>query len=210
MAAGSGFAAVSLVSSAHRSREFVDLRSLDCTCRVHGVRADRYIQRSSIGGADPFSDSGARLQRFIALMMPFRSHSSTQPAAASSTDGRSRSSSGVKRDSTCRVACPGPRPIPIRILGNASIPSSSMIDLRPLCPPEPPLARSRMEPKGRSMSSTTTSMSASAVLYQFTASRTAAPLKFMYVRGLSSTIFSPLSKTSTSSERKRLRRSLAA
>src|SRR5215216_2461634 len=52
-------------------------------------------------------------------------------------------------------------------------------DLRPLWPPEPPLARSRMVPKGSSMSSTTTSNWSSGVLYQLTASRTADPLRFM-------------------------------
>ena len=56
----------------------------------------------------------------------------TKSAAASMIPGKARSSSGEKRERTWTVAAPGPRPMPMRILGTAREPSCSTTEASPL------------------------------------------------------------------------------
>jgi hypothetical protein len=82
-------------------------------------------------------------------------------------------------------AAAGPNPTPVEEL------SEAMIDRTPLWPPALPRSRSRSAPAGRSSSSWTTSRSEGSRPSATAASRTARPLSFMNVDGLSSTTGRP-------------------
>ncbi len=85
------------------------------------------------------------------------------------------------RTSTARGRSPplAGSPMPIRSLATFSVPSSSMTDRRPLCPPCEPLSRNRSLPNGRAKSSVTTSRSASGTRSRASSLRTARPESFM-------------------------------
>ena len=70
-------------------------------------------------------------------------------------------------------------PIPTRSRLNFSVPSSSMIERRPLWPPGPPPSRKRSLPNGSAKSSATTSRSASGACSRASTLRTARPDSFM-------------------------------
>ena len=82
-------------------------------------------------------------------------------------------------------------PIPTRSRLNFSVPSSSMIEPRPLWPPGPPPSRKRSLPNGRAKSSATTSRSTSGACSRARTLRTARPESFMKVSGLTSVRSSP-------------------
>ena len=89
------------------------------------------------------------------------------------------------------MALPAGRPMPIRSRGYSVVPSSVLIEFSPLCPPDPPDARSRIRPGGRSMSSSTTRMFAGRAPNRVAAYWTASPLALTKVRGFARTTGRP-------------------
>src|SRR5579871_3336978 len=91
----------------------------------------------------------------------------------------------------------GGRPRPIRSRAKSWVPTASMMDLMPLCPPELPWARRRTMPSWMSMSSEMTSrLARSCTLCRRRSHATALPLSFIIVVGSASTTVSPPSAPS--------------
>ena len=100
--------------------------------------------------------SSNMLKRLAALFVPSRAHASTASAAASTSSSSRAASSGVKVERTWSIAVRSGSPMPTRSRLNFSVPSSSMIERRPLWPPAPPPSRNRSLPNGSAKSSATT------------------------------------------------------
>ena len=106
-------------------------------------------------------------------------------------------SSPWNRDSTWSIAPRSGSPIPIRSRLNFSVPSSSTIDRRPLCPPCEPDSRNRSLPNGSAKSSVTTRSSPSGTRSLASSLRTAIPESFMNVWGLARIRSRPLYRSSS-------------
>src|SRR5208282_156078 len=106
---------------------------------------------------------------------------STSSAAASNSALRMRWSTYAERSPTGWSGW-----IPSRRRTNSSVPSAPITDFSPLCPPALPRSRMRRLPQGSATSSTTIRICAGATSYRSASSRTAIPLRFMYVCGLAS------------------------
>ena len=115
------------------------------------------------------------LNRLAALLVPSRAQASTPSAAASSSSSSRCASSGSNLDRTWSRAFRTGSPMPTRSRLNFSVPSSSMIERRPLWPPWLPASRNRSLPNGRAKSSATTSRSPSGACSRASTLRTARP-----------------------------------
>ena len=107
---------------------------------------------TSPGGASRVASASRSwnvLKRLAALLVPSRAHASTPSAAASSSSSRRWTSSGSKRDRTWSRPFRTGSPIPTRRRLNFSVPSSSMTERSPLCPPWLPASRNRSLPNGQ-------------------------------------------------------------
>ena len=101
---------------------------------------------------------------------PRRRRPRRRAGSAAAPSRRARRSTGRGRSRPCAGS-----PIPIRSLATFSVPSSSITDRSPLCPPCEPPSRNRSLPNGSAKSSVTISRSASGTRSRASSLRTAMP-----------------------------------